>query len=431
MNKPNLGGIFKKLGVLKDFMSLVVPVVISIVAVVLIIISQLMGGKLTAEMEKESISRANNVKTLLESVPPLAQADVERKYQEEYANDANHIMLLLRQTTERELLHYGVFPEPNEKSEMIFKQFGQSFNGKINEIINRLKGSDCPTKDEIDKAMQSTTVGGVGSPYRGGISSYSSFSSGTSTGADIAIKNALCTNRANSASVYINPRNIEGYDLWTDYKVEVGWKESLEDCWYWQLGYWAMEDVLNTVEVMNQGSKSVLTSPVKRVINISFTELPQGGYSTSTVTSAASSVKKVKPRYVTTLYNGLTEPCTGRLCNADIDVIHFNVVVVVNSKDVMRFIAALCSGKEHKFKGFFGEKPQEQTFHHNQITILENSVSPVDRNDADNELYRYGDDSVVHLELICEYVFDKTAYDAIKPQSVKDWLANPPTTLGY
>jgi hypothetical protein len=81
----------------------------------------------------------------------------------------------------------------------------------------------------------------------------------------------------------------------------------------------------------------------------------------------------------------------------------------------------LCSAKQHKFRGFSGEE-QEQVFKHNQITVLESNIRSIDREDATHNLYRYGEDAVVVLDLICEYIFDKNGYDEIKPELVKELL---------
>ena len=129
-----------------------------------------------------------------------------------------------------------------------------------------------------------------------------------------------------------------------------------------------------------------------------------------------------EPHYVIYPEDGLTESCTERVSDKDIDVVHFNVVVVVNSKSVLSFMQQLCSAKEHKFAGFSGESEKPQTFRHNQITILESNISPIDREDSDHKLYRYGEDAVVKLDLICEYIFNKKGYDEIKPPSMKELL---------
>jgi hypothetical protein len=125
-----------------------------------------------------------------------------------------------------------------------------------------------------------------------------------------------------------------------------------------------------------------------------------------------------RPSYVLTAQDGLTEPWTGRLCNNDIDVVHFNVVVIVSTKAVLPFMQQLCSAKQHNFRGFFGES-QEQIFKRNQITILESNIRSINQGDETHSLYRYGEDAVVELDLICEYIFNKNGYDKIKPEAVK------------
>lgn len=75
--------------------------------------------------------------------------------------------------------------------------------------------------------------------------------------------------------------------------------------------------------------------------------------------------------------------------------------------------------KSHKFRGWDG-KVQEQVFKHNQITILESKIESINREDIAHERYRYGDDAVVKLDLVCEYIFNQAAYDKVKPESVKE-----------
>ena len=129
----------------------------------------------------------------------------------------------------------------------------------------------------------------------------------------------------------------------------------------------------------------------------------------------------VRPSYVLSIEGALTEPHTGRFCSDDIDVVHFNVVVVVSTKAVLPFMQQLCSAKQHKFRGFSGEE-QEQVFKHNQITVLESKIRLIDLENTTHNFYRYGEDAVVELDLICEYIFNKNGYDEIKPESVKELL---------
>jgi hypothetical protein len=89
----------------------------------------------------------------------------------------------------------------------------------------------------------------------------------------------------------------------------------------------------------------------------------------------------------------------------------------------------LCSVKEHQFRGY--PDPNDpvqtfqpvQTFKHNQITILESKMGSINPNDMTHRYYRYGDDPVVSLDLVCEYVFDIEGYYKIMPQPVLDTLA--------
>lgn len=94
---------------------------------------------------------------------------------------------------------------------------------------------------------------------------------------------------------------------------------------------------------------------------------------------------------------------------------HFEVRVIVSADQVMRFIQELCSAKTHKFRGWYGDGP-EQTFKHNQITVLEHTIAPIDLEDFDHRSYRYGPDAVVELDLVCEYLFVNAGYNEVKPK---------------
>jgi hypothetical protein len=82
----------------------------------------------------------------------------------------------------------------------------------------------------------------------------------------------------------------------------------------------------------------------------------------------------------------------------------------------------LCSVKEHQFRGYPDGTDPPQTFKHNQITILESKIASIDLNDQTHRYYRYGDESVVSLDLICEYVFDVGGYVILMPEPVLNTL---------
>jgi len=110
------------------------------------------------------------------------------------------------------------------------------------------------------------------------------------------------------------------------------------------------------------------------------------------------------------------------------DIVQFELVVLIDSRSVLPFMDELCSAKEHTFKGWSAEQPV-QKFRHNQITVLEVNVNPVNLDTGGgtfsskgHQLYRYGDEAVVEMKLICEYIFERAGYDEVKPEFVK----NPP-----
>ncbi len=241
------------------------------------------------------------------------------------------------------------------------------------------------------------------------------------------IVDEICRERAKSISVYANPADLSGYDFWADYKLAIEPNQAIEDCWYSQLAYWVITDIFDTISAVNSDYDSVLTAPVKRLMQMSFNmglrrpgaggRFRGHGRGRGRRGPRTSSGEVDKPTYVISVDDGLTVPCTGRVSDDanNIDVIHFNIAVVVNIKSVLPFMQQLCSAKNHKFKGFAGDE-MEQTFKHNQITVLETKFRSVE--DEPYSLYDYGEDPVVELDLICEYIFNKKGYEEIKPETV-------------
>jgi len=88
----------------------------------------------------------------------------------------------------------------------------------------------------------------------------------------------------------------------------------------------------------------------------------------------------------------------------------------------MSFIKELCTEKSHTYKEGYSASGPERVFKHNQITVLQSTIESVDRTAPEHEFYRYGDSAVVQLSLICEYIFNRSGYDRIKPEPVKELL---------
>jgi hypothetical protein len=233
------------------------------------------------------------------------------------------------------------------------------------------------------------------------------------------IAEILCLSRAESAVFYARPADISGYEFWADYEY-AGLDNSVEDCWYYQIAYWVTEDIIKAISVINSSSRSVLRSPVKRLVKVGFKEITTD--KKSEITDGDD-----RPVYVLSPQEGLAESFTGRFCDDDLDVVHFVVNFVVRTESVLPFIRELCNSKQHKFRGFFNDQP-EQVFKHNQITVLESTVKPVDRQGQAHKLYRYGENAVVELTLVCDYIFNKYGYDTIKPEIIKRSLSKETMT---
>ena len=488
MDMPNFRDILQKLSVFKNNIPLLMSVIIVLIAVILLVVTHLMGAKLEKTIQAKSITPAKRIDREIKETQSNNDSSALRAQQQDYAKDANNIVLLAQQTTQRELLSYDVFRDPNKiSSTVVFRQFGQHYRKAIDDLLIKIGAGDCPTEDQIQKGIEDSAVnsrlrrsrsgmmgmgmmggvpgqpsaptpgaprsrfspmmgmGGMGmgmgrsayggaSPYGGGPGARAGSARSTRGylsrsmrigELEAMVVEEICRQRAGSLSVYAYPSDLSGYDFWGDYKLAVEPNQAIEDCWYFQLAYWVIEDVFYTVSSVNADYDSVLTAPVKQLKQMSFNMgLKRAGAGGSIFTGRRRRRGPSKrrddvdrPAYVHSNDDGLAESCTGRFTTpeSDVDVIHFNLTVVIDVKSIMKFMQELSSAKEHKFRGFTGNEP-EQTFKHNQITVLESKFMS-----AGNEpysLYDYGDNPVVELDLICEYIFNRKGYNEIKPKTV-------------
>ncbi len=430
----NLLGVFKKLGFLKNNLALLVPIIIVVVALLVFIPTKILQGKLQSTIEKESVQTARQIDRLIRDVSEARAAEDLETYINAYARDANQIELLTKQTTLRELLSYDLFPDTNETSPLLFEPFRQRFIAGVEAMLESVNAGGPPSNAEIERALESSHRSLFG---RSGSRSQMMSSPGR-TGRflslrmmmpmDRKIADKICEEKAMAAKVYASPVDLEGYTYWSEWKFEERDK-AFRDCWYWQLGYWILEDIMTTVREANRDAAGILEAPVKRIMRAGFALKKMRASSMGRGARRAKSRPgdTQAPTYVRNAKEGITTPCTGRFCNEDIDVVHFNVQVIVAADNVMSFMEELCRVKTHRFRGLYGDEPV-QTFKHNQITVLESSIAPVDLEGFEHSLYRYGDNAVVELDLICEYVFQKSGYEQIKPELVKEDILAEETT---
>ena len=392
---------------IKKYSALLIPAAIAFGALLLFVPTILIGSSIEQDMQTR-LSQSGEIRSLVKKTPSGRQPEQEKVYTASYAADARRFQELAKQSTQRQLLAYGIFPKPQDKSPQLFDKFGEKIRTALKDLVKSMGALDAPTEAEIRKETGRTTPGRRrGTPY------------GSRPKEDVIV-DAFCGKRAESVPVYANPNIFVWYDFWEDYKYD-GFELAIEDCWYSQLAYWIYEDVVDTIRMMNAGSDCVYTSPVKRLIGISFSEpadyvKPKSGNYVSSVMDNGD-----RPQYIPDTSSQVlgVKPWTLRVCDDNIDVIHFSVAVIVGSKAVMPFMKELCSEKEHTFRVGYAETGAEKTYKHNQITVLQSEVEPIEHGDSVHENYRYGDGAIVRLNLVCEYVLYRSGYDMIKPETIK------------
>lgn len=407
---------------------------LSLCAIAIFALTILMSNNLKEKVQTESIRTGKRIRTLSSSVVSSGQAGVERQYQNAFKADAEAISSFGAQSTTRQLLSYDIFPKPNYSSQQFFDQFSENYRRNIKVLISRMDAKDCPSDEELYLLMPATRTAttDIRSVAERNIPSEASEE----------IEKIACDKRAEEIKTYANPVDMANYTGWGNWKYS-NRSDAIDYCWRSQLAFWIQEDVVDTIVAMNDTSDNILTSPVKRLVGISFNKKDIDASSgritkgpsrhnpaASTNTNTAINAGFDFPKYVTgTQASALnTKAWTMRKCNNDIDVVHFSMAVIVEHQKVLAFMKEFCSSKEHKFSGFSNDQ-QERTLQHNQITILESKVEAVVNSDQQHWRYRYGDNPVVKLNLVCEYIFRRAGYDQIKPESIKKEL-QPPETIG-
>ena len=138
----------------------------------------------------------------------------------------------------------------------------------------------------------------------------------------------MCLRRAQEVSIYANPSAFAWYSFWEPYEFS-GKTQALEDCWDSQTAFWVYEDIADNVGKMNGNTGNVLSAPVKRLLGIRFTGPVVEGRDTAGGYSRSSRIAGVRdmPNYVATQLPSffLNRSPTGRLCDDDVDIVHFAV----------------------------------------------------------------------------------------------------------
>lgn len=446
IKKPDIGVILEKLSFLKNNLALLVPIVLVVVAGLLFIPTALFHKSLIKKTQSESVSKGSTLDSMSRNgIVPKDQFEVEQQNLKTLAQDANEIKRLNSQCLQRSLLSYRIFPAPTDMSSQKYEDFGRAFCEGILDMVQNVKGTVSPSETEL--GMQ---AGGMGMTGRNGMRNDPRMALGRdATGRDaaeteeellkqsLAIEDAICSDKAMAGLVYVLPADIVGYDFWSSYAYNTSAEEAIKTCWTWQHGYWIVEDVFQTIAQCNNAAGNVFDAPVKRLMSLKYEQhysgddASDGGRGTGRGVmrpgqsprsmdrrNAGGGGRQNIPMFVETGSQAIATPVSARYSNEDYNIVHFNVVVVVEAAYQVEFMKALCSAKTHKFYGFKGDQP-EQTFQHNQITILASEINPVVRNDMAHSYYRYGEDAVIELSLTCEYLLPVEAYAELIPEVLK------------
>ena len=103
----------------KKYVSLIVPVIVTVIAIVLFIPSMMISGSVQENL-KASANAGKDVRSQMNKAVSVNQWAIEERYQNAFEADANAIETLARETTMRDVLRYGIFPEPKITSTQIF-----------------------------------------------------------------------------------------------------------------------------------------------------------------------------------------------------------------------------------------------------------------------------------------------------------------------
>ena len=191
---------------IKKYSALLIPIGITIVALVIFVFVFLSQRALGNNIESESLSPHGQIKSMMNKVPSARQAAEESSYQKQHEDDAGKIADLSKQSTQRELLSYKIFPAPKSTSSQLFVEFGNDYRAAIESFMEKMDARDAPTDIEI----QNETGGGGSSVGR-------VYGRGRKDDTQKALVDAICRRRAQESKVYSNPDLFKWYDCWKDY----------------------------------------------------------------------------------------------------------------------------------------------------------------------------------------------------------------------
>jgi len=449
---------------IKKRLFLIVSILLVLAAGGLFFYSKTVEGK-NVENNRTVISEYNQLKNLNRELVHKNVLDKIKILADLANKDMEEVKRRAKQTTARPLLNPDIFPEPRGQNPLIkFQKFAHAYCLNIDHFLQKLGAGVPPSQIEEEKVKEKILKRSVNTTGTDGFVSPRdeyAFDQGFSTqrsrtDEQIEIEE-FRKERAQTISLYGDTNSFFAYDFWETPQPDDK-NALLFDTWFSQLAYWIQEDVVLAIAQINEDSKSLPTSPIKRLIEISF-QGPSVGTSGTISLSAKSTVSSAGSRFATLTNLGaarrvsgsqvflpvyvlppkpsgdmmmagnvenvgqITNSWTHRTSGDLIDVVQFELGLIIDTIKIDDFINALQSEKSTEI---IQKKPTQATqYTRNQITVLQIMIEPLEIDLEKQSGFYYGPGSLAVLRLIGEYVFFKSGYEAHMPKPVKDILAPP------
>lgn len=184
--------------------------------------------------------------------------------------------------------------------------------------------------------------------------------------------------------------------------------------WYAQMMLWVEQDVAAGINELDKSSHNVDQSPVKQLVLLSIPPsdamyaIPNAAANASATPGATPGPTSNVPANADTdpLPKDFTISPTGRACNGVFDVVHFTLVLKVNSSDIGRVINELERGR--------------------LITVYQTDVQSVNSAAEAQEGYLLGSSPVAQITLQCEELFLRDWTKPLMPPEIQTLLNAQP-----
>jgi len=425
-------------------------IVIALVLVIAAMVGMpIVASSMNEEVKKEVNKRANKKKELDQiqtSVTPPGSNEaqsvlVNQTLLDQYSSitdaitdDAERVYTaaLEHNQKKRTVLQAGgekVFPKMAEyKKEVLPKRFHESLMQAYRELFAEVQAGDPPDEFELKKEINRQREKFIAQAAKESEDELTEEERNTLEGRLTDVRMARYREAAEKIKFYANLETIHPPEWQTDYMP------SPAEMFLWQWQFWICEDVMHALAGANAQSTSVLSAPVKQLLNVSIAGLPTIGRSSSTGTggfggggvrggglgggglgggstsggrSSESSDPKTgsapNPTADVPLDFGVS--LTGRKTNALYDVLHINLEVVAETNRIPEIINAL----------------SQQNF----ITILDIDLQPVDVYQELKLGFRYGKEPVSLLTLEIELIWLRPWVIPFMPDDFKTAIGIP------